>query len=196
MKLIEILRSLELHKLSILDACTGTGCIPLLLKKELAATDISAIDLSDRAIALADKNRRNCSLDITLLKDDVLSPTLSIPTALDLVVSNPPYIPEHDFDKPLLLNGPDLSVRRYEPHMALIGNLEFYRALVVNFVIPYKSKGLFFELGYEKQVAETVKHLPPNWSHGRYFDLAGNLRGVVAWLNGSIMESLQLLINE
>lgn len=194
MKLIDLLRPLKLPNLSILDACTGTGCILLLLKKELKEANVTAIDLSDKAIGLAEKNSQRCGIDISIFKENVLCPRMPITAGLDLVVSNPPYIPEHDFEKPLLLNGPDLSVKIYEPRMALVGHLEFYRALVEQFVIPYNSKGLVFELGYEEQVAETAKYLPFNWTHGTFHDLAGKLRCVVAWENGSIMEPLKLLL--
>lgn len=194
MKLIDELKKDGCGEISVLDACTGSGCIPLLVKNEMAAARVTALDYSDVAIALAQKNKERSGLEIEILKANVLE-MLQLPTnEFTLITSNPPYIPLSDYDKPLALNGPEASVRLYEPRMALVGHLEFYRALVLNYVIPLKCRGLVFELGYEDQVQETIVNLPPNWSHGRYFDLTGNLRCVIAWENGSSMELLKNLV--
>lgn len=194
MRLVEALRSNE-DDLSILDACTGTGCIPLLIKSELPHILVSAFDSSDKALAIALKNRELIGVAVDIIKVDVLEKS-ALNLKFDLVTSNPPYIPLCDYHKPLLSNGTSASVRQYEPRMALIGHLEFYTALVRNIVIPCRSQGLVFELGYEDQVEATAANLPPNWTYGRYYDLSWNLRCVVAWENRSKLECLKALVNE
>ncbi|WPK27098.1 hypothetical protein PUMCH_004471 [Australozyma saopauloensis] len=196
MKLVDVLRSAAVSDISVLDACTGSGCIPLLLKKELPALQVLAVDLSDKALHLALENMRRANVTIDVQKVDVLNYNAVPEQRFTLVTSNPPYIPASDFDKPLLLNGVDASVRLHEPRMALVGHLEFYRALARDIVPACHSEGVVLELGYEDQYLETIANLPLNWSHGRYFDLAGNLRCAIAWKNGSSMECLGRLVNE
>lgn len=196
MKLIEILKGIDHCGMNILDACTGTGCIPLLIKSELASTKVTALDWSDHALALAKKNREKYNLDLDIIKRDVLASGLFKEKLFTLITSNPPYIPKEDYDKPLALNGPEASVKLYEPRMALVGHLEFYQALVNSFVKSPDCEALVFEVGYEDQVAETARILPCNWSYGKYFDSSGNIRCIVAWKIGSKMECLQKMVNE
>ncbi len=130
------------HKspLRILDLCTGTGCIPLLLHALLAPTfphlQIAGVDISPAAIALAKENvahnialgylRQNdaksqlefCAGDICAETDGEAARTENQwvgNTAWDIVVSNPPYISPRDFDTTTAK-----SVRNYEPHEALV----------------------------------------------------------------------------
>lgn len=175
-------------ELSILDACTGTGCVPLLLALELPGAKVSAFDFSKFAVDLAARNMRHNNVWYDLQQRDLFTYQ---PDAATLVTSNPPYIPASDYDAGEL----DLSVRKYEPREALVGDVEFYRALVQRVVLPLKAKGLVFELGYEHQVRKTAKYLPDNWNCGSYIDGADNLRCVVAWEKGSSMYCLERLVN-
>lgn len=194
-RLVHVLRATS-PACSVLDVCTGTGCVSLLVKHALPDASVAAVDLSDQALSLARRNRDRHGLVVHIERMDVLSALGPGAGRFDVVVANPPYIPAQDYDKPELRNGPARSVRLYEPRMALVGHLEFYAALVLNVVVPSGSRGLVFELGYEDQVMHTAAHLPPGWAHGRYFDLVGNLRCVVAWERGSEYECLRELVNE
>ncbi|GEQ69359.1 hypothetical protein JCM33374_g3030 [Metschnikowia sp. JCM 33374] len=195
-KTAEVLGASSMKSLSILDACTGSGCIPLLLKYLLPQAQIQAFDFSEDAISLSSRNMEHTGLQVHFWKQDLFGfkVTGELPS-VDLVTSNPPYIPEEDYKKPVTLNGPEMSVRKYEPREALVGHLEFYKSLVDKMILPLKAKGLVFELGYEDQAMETAKNLPCGWSCGRYIDSANNLRCVVAWEDGSSMESLKHLVN-
>ncbi|OBA23646.1 modification methylase HemK [Metschnikowia bicuspidata var. bicuspidata NRRL YB-4993] len=182
--------------ISILDACTGSGCIPLLLKSLIPSAQVQAFDFSDAAIQLSLRNRKHSGIEVDFWKDDLFNfQALDRLPRVDLLTSNPPYIPENDYKKPLALNGPELSVRLYEPREALVGHLEFYEALIDKLILPLLSAGLIFELGYEDQVLRTAEKLPHDWLCGRYVDLANNLRCVVAWKRGSAMSFLRLLVN-
>lgn len=195
-KAAEVLDSSRKSPLSILDACTGSGCIPLLLKYLIPSAKILAFDFSKDAVDLSLQNKEETGLDVDFWKDDLFNLKVDSKLPLvDLVTSNPPYIPKEDYEKPLALNGPEISVKLYEPREALVGHLEFYEALVDKLVIPLLSTGLIFELGYEDQVIKTAERLPRDWSCGRYIDLAGNLRCVVAWKNGSQMAGLRGMVN-
>lgn len=111
----------------ILDIGTGSGCIALALKKKLPDVKITAIDKSEEALAIAQKNAIDLDLEIDLKRCDFLSEqdrkTL---TGADLIVSNPPYIGREE--EVVLAE----NVLAYEPHMALFADdnpLIFYKAI-------------------------------------------------------------------
>lgn len=113
-------RAKEIHAadptkhLSIVDVCTGSGCIAISVAKHLANCSITAIDLSPAAVAIANNNVQLHKLTdrIQVNVGDLLS---SIPDeSLDFVLSNPPYISEPEFDKL------EKTVREHEPRMALV----------------------------------------------------------------------------
>lgn len=179
----------------MVDACTGTGCIPLLMKHELRDWNVGAFDISDRAVNLAQVNCQILDVQVDVHYGDVFDKeTMKIWGKVDLITANPPYIPLQDYRKPVALDGPENSVRLFEPQLALVGNLEFYCALVENLVVPLECKGFVFELGYEEQAAATESMLSNNWGVGRYYDLAGKLRCVVGWRKDSELELLQQLV--
>ncbi|KAH6840969.1 S-adenosyl-L-methionine-dependent methyltransferase [Chaetomium sp. MPI-CAGE-AT-0009] len=125
--------------LTILDLCTGTGCIPLLLLHSLQATlppttpiTIHGVDISPSAIALARTNHAHNPPPtpsphhtLTFHQHDIFSPTLlpslqpnnnnSKKPKIDLLISNPPYISPSDFAR-----NTARAVRNYEPRLALV----------------------------------------------------------------------------
>lgn len=114
--------------LSILDIGTGSGCIAIALKKRLPGALIHACDISPEALAVARRNASALKADIDFLQLDILdsSQWTSLP-ALDLIVSNPPYIPikEKSLMSPHVVD--------HEPHLALFVKDEnpgvFYQAI-------------------------------------------------------------------
>lgn len=174
-------------KLSVLDVCTGSGCVALLLKHQIGEP-VAAVDLSDDAIALAEDNRESLKLDVEIQKGDVLQDNFystHFDKPFDLVVSNPPYIPKEDYEAPVSANGTERSVKLYEPRMALVGHLEFYKALVENVVKPLQCNAFVFELGYEDQANYTKLLLQPGWETATWKDSAGNLRCIYGWRSPS-----------
>jgi len=112
----------------ILDAGTGSGCIACALKHERPDAMVAAGDVSEAALAVARANGEALGLDIAWHHFDMTAPdaAAAVPGALDLLISNPPYVPDHEADT---LNA---VVRNYEPPEALFTGpdaLHFYRAL-------------------------------------------------------------------
>lgn len=113
----------------VLDIGTGSGCIPLAIKQQRPEADVVACDISDRALAIALRNAHALHLEVNFVHADLASPDFlrDVPDALDLLVSNPPYVPAEE--------APALApeVRDFEPHQALFVDrdpLHFYRLLV------------------------------------------------------------------
>lgn len=129
----------------ILDLCTGSGCIAWTLALEIPGAQVTAVDISEGALAVAsaqdfaDEMSRTCAVAPDFLKADVLSchpePSLchpersegSLPGHFDIIVSNPPYV--MDSEKALMRK----NVLDHEPHLALFvpddDPLLFYRAV-------------------------------------------------------------------
>ena len=114
------------ERLSILDIGTGSGCIPITLKRRLRKADVWACDISEGALDVARKNAENLGAEINFTQLDFLSSEQrdELPP-FDIIVSNPPYIPLHEKD------GMDINVRDFEPSTALFVTdddaLVFYR---------------------------------------------------------------------
>ena len=109
-------------KLKILDIGTGSGCIAISLAKEFKNASITAIDVSQEALEVAAKNSKihNCGNQIQLKLIDFKN----INSKFDLIVSNPPYLTNDQF------NDTDPEVKNFEPKLALVGGndgLKFYR---------------------------------------------------------------------
>jgi release factor glutamine methyltransferase len=99
---------------AILDLCTGSGCIPVALTRENKNFKITAIELSDLAIKIAEKNFNSVQPKPKLLKADVLALEPNFFTEkFDCIVSNPPYVTQADKLKM------EKNVLDFEPHMAL-----------------------------------------------------------------------------
>ena len=109
-------------KLKILDIGTGSGCIAISLAKEYKNASITAIDVSQEALEVAEKNSKihNCNNQIQLKLIDFNN----INSKFDLIVSNPPYLKNDEFDNT------DPEIKNFEPKLALVGGhdgLKFYR---------------------------------------------------------------------
>lgn len=185
----------HLPSLNVLDACTGTGCIPLLLKHRSPSWSVKAFDVAPEAVELAKLNSKSLGIDVGVHHHNLFDDLPKEYGEVDLVTSNPPYIPLGDYHKPVYLDGPEKSVRMYEPELALVGHLKFYKALIEKVVRPLNCSGFVFELGYEDQVEATIGLLGEYWEHGKLYDSAGKLRCVLGWRKGSSLEALQNMVN-
>lgn len=111
----------------ILDICTGSGCIPLLLRHELGSlpASILGIDVSTSAVELARENATLTRLDARFEQADIFAPDFTeqvisrLGGKADVVVSNPPYIPLEDWRQL------SRSVREWEDPRALVGEQVF-----------------------------------------------------------------------
>lgn len=112
----------------ILDVGTGSGCIAIGVARSVSDAKVSAIDISDAALAVARRNGERYAPTVEFVRGDALSAFDALfDEKFDVVVSNPPYIPQQD----IALMRP--NVVDYEPHMALFvpdnDPLIFYRSI-------------------------------------------------------------------
>lgn len=142
---------------SLLDVCTGSGCIAIALTKFGAFRDTTAVDISDAALAIARQNAERLliteAVDFTLLRSDMFSALAKrmedgALKRYDVIVSNPPYIPSAVVDEL------EPEVRDYEPRIALDGTadgLRFYRILAEESGHYLKPGGrIYLEIGYDQ----------------------------------------------
>jgi release factor glutamine methyltransferase len=146
----------------ILDIGTGSGCIPIALKKNLPEADVSAVDISTEALEVAKENAVSNKVDVMFIEADILSIDVDakIPREFTVIVSNPPYIT--DSEKAAMHN----NVLDHEPHLALFvpdaEPLLFYKA-ITDFATRHLQKGgaLYFEINaaYGKEIeAYMIQH--------------------------------------
>ena len=142
---------------NILDIGTGSGCIAISLKKNLAKFDVSAIDISADAVKTAESNAALNKVDINFIRQDILKYTEIELPKLNIIISNPPYVTLHD--KTQMHN----NVIDFEPHTALFvpedDPLIFYKAVADFALTNLLTDGLlFFEIN-ESYGKETVEML-------------------------------------
>ena len=151
-----ILNESENKKLNILDIGTGSGCIPISLAKNLKNAIISAIDVSEDALKIAQKNATLNKININFIKKDILAAD-SLSESYDVIVSNPPYVRE--LEKVEIQN----NVLENEPHLALFVSdddpLIFYNK-IADLAKKHLTKNgvLFFEIN-QYLGAETLEML-------------------------------------
>lgn len=132
------------QKCEILDIGTGTGCIPISLKTNLPQANVSAIDVSEKALEVAKRNAVLNKVDISFIQADILE-VEDLNQHFDIIVSNPPYV--RNLEKQEIKK----NVLDYEPHLALFVEdtdaLLFYRKIAQLALKNLSPNGLlFFEI--------------------------------------------------
>lgn len=126
--------------LRVLDLCTGSGCISWSMALELPGTEVTAVDISDGALAVASGQKFECDVPPKFIKADVLAGPVEGLGAFDMILSNPPYV--MDSEKALMRR----NVLDHEPWLALFVSdddpLIFYRAVAAWAKQLLKSDGL------------------------------------------------------
>lgn len=161
--------------LRIMDACTGSGCLAIALKKALPESDVCACDIGENALALAQQNAEENGCDIHFFQADVLGGNLNTSNnntdlqggqraneVYDIIVSNPPYVMEKEKAEM------EKRVLDYEPGLALFvpdeDPLVFYKALAlwsktalaeggvlaceINAALPVETADCFLDSGF------------------------------------------------
>ncbi len=131
--------------LTVIDLCSGSGCIPIALEKHLNCERVLGVELSDEAIGYMKQNIKLNGSSLEAVKGDVTDEKTAerLPFA-DIITANPPY-----------LTGEDMKVLQkevtFEPGTALFGGedgLDFYRQILINFKGRLVQGGLMaFEIG-------------------------------------------------
>lgn len=157
-ELVAWIASQEEPTAHVLDVGTGSGCIAIALRRRLHRGHVWAMDISPVALEIARRNAMRYAPDVEFVEGDALADFSQLfATKLDVVVSNPPYIPRSD----VRLMRP--NVTDYEPQLALFVDdddpLKFYRAIARTSRKLLRDGGrLYFEI-YEQFAGEMVDML-------------------------------------
>lgn len=133
----------------LLDLCTGSGCIAISLAVKGGFESVTATDLSEEALKVAERNARTHQVPIRFFQGDLFSalPQSEVKT-FDIITSNPPYIPT------AVIATLEPEVREHEPMMALDGTedgLKFYRQIAKEAGSWLKPGGsIYLEIGYDQ----------------------------------------------
>lgn len=169
--------ALKLQGLKILDIGTGSGVIPLVLKKHFPNAEVSTIDFSEKALEVAQRNSEFHQLNIKLIHADYLNFILN--ESYDIIISNPPYI---GIEEEVEIED---SVKGFEPTMALFSPtsdaLIFYKKIAEDCAQYLTENGMLFLEINQKLGVETLDLYVNNFSEARLVkDLSENDRFIVA----------------
>lgn len=163
--LIALLKPIQEKSLTILDLCSGSGCIALALGKAFRHATVIGADIDEQALILSRTNAQlNNITNVTFVASDLynhLPPT----KRYDLIVSNPPYISDEAW------HSLDASVSTWESYHALVAGddglaiikriiHDAYRFLRPDILRPYRLPNLYIEIGYDQgmAVAQLMEH--------------------------------------
>ena len=130
---------------SLLDMCTGSGCIAIVLKLEHDEVKVTGVDVSGEALKVACKNGSDLGADVSFVKSDLFKQVIG---KFNIIVANPPYI------RTAVIKELMPEVQDYEPHQALDGKedgLYFYRQIILQAKdFLFEDGCLAFEIGYDQ----------------------------------------------
>ena len=136
------------EKVKVVDIGTGSGCLAVTLDIEEKNMTVTATDISEEALDVAKLNNEKLNGNVTFIQGDMLKPLQGM--KFDILVSNPPYIPNHEYVENLVIDN--------EPSVALFGGedgLDFYKEIIKNAESILNDKYIIaFEHAYNK-----AKHL-------------------------------------
>ena len=166
----------KIQNLKLLDIGTGSGIIPITLKKHFPNAEISAIDISEKALEIAKKNAEFHQANIEFIQQDYLNTKLE--ENYDIIISNPPYI---GIEENIEIED---SVKGFEPNIALFSPtsdaLIFYKKIAKDGEKYLNENGMIF-LEINQKLGKETLELFSNYSESRLIkDLSGNDRFVFA----------------
>lgn len=145
--------------LAVMDLCTGSGCIAVALARNLPFSSVTAVDISEKALAVAKENAALTKTKIEFIKADVLDIKTTDGPEFDIIISNPPYIAESE------KADMNPNVLDHEPPLALFvpdsDPLKFYRAISMYAQKTLKPGGhLYFEINplYSSELVTMLKN--------------------------------------
>ena len=166
----------KIQNLKLLDIGTGSGIIPITLKKHFPNAEIFAIDISEKALEIAKKNAEFHQANIEFIQQDYLNTKLE--ENYDIIISNPPYI---GIKENIEIED---SVKGFEPNIALFSPtsdaLIFYKKIAKDGEKHLNENGMIF-LEINQKLGKETLELFSNYSESRLIkDLSGNDRFVFA----------------
>jgi release factor glutamine methyltransferase len=148
LQLDELFSDVDVYpRINCADIGTGSGALAITLVADEPRVQMYATDISEEALVVARKNAESFAPDITFLVGDMLAPLIEQGITLDVLVSNPPYIPEEEAVSAIVADN--------EPHVALFGGkdgLNFYRVILeqAKRVLARDQYLLAFEIGHDQ----------------------------------------------
>ena len=156
-ELVEWVMEIAQPDTALIDFCTGSACIALAIKNQLPTATVYGTDVSKEALDLSKENASALKLGVEFILHDALSdqvPSTLTEQSIDIIVSNPPYIPELDKQEM------QANVLDFEPHLALFVENEnaliFYKAIALQAAKLLKKNGLLFFEIHERLAQETA----------------------------------------
>jgi len=159
----------------VLEVGVGSGAVAIALKKQLPSLDMTAVDISREALAVAKRNALKHDVEIRLIQGDLAH---AVRGSFDLVVANLPYVPAETWDQL------PIDVREYEPRLALDGGkngLVIVERLIKEVVRVLQKGSVILEIGVDQNESGS-RYLETHGFHVSRCrrDLAGIPRIVVA----------------
>ncbi|HJG55140.1 peptide chain release factor N(5)-glutamine methyltransferase [Staphylococcus arlettae] len=161
---------------TIVDIGTGSGNIPIMLKKLMPTLNVYATDIASETLEIARQNARQHEVDIQFLLGDTLNPLIEQGIKLNGLISNPPYIENNEAT---LMSD---TVLDYEPHRALFAEdngLAIYKAILRNLpAVLCEGAPVVFEIGHNQgdKLCEIINELYPHIKVAVLKDINNNNR--------------------
>ncbi len=171
----------DLDVIHTADIGTGSGAIAITVAKEEDKVDMIATDISVDALKTAKENALNNEAKISFMAGDMVKPLIEQGVKLDVLISNPPYIPQEE--------EMETSVVDFEPHVALFGGndgLFFYRSIFEDCSKVLKDKAFMaFEMGWDQRerMSALVEEYLPNDTYEFVQDINGKDRMLFVYHN-------------
>ncbi|UOE55354.1 peptide chain release factor N(5)-glutamine methyltransferase [Bacillus sp. CMF12] len=170
----------SLNGLEMADIGTGSGAIAVTMKLEKPELNVTATDIYGPTLELAEKNAEQNGAEIDFFQGDLLQPLISKGKKFDIILSNPPYIPERDIEWMSDI------VTKHEPHRALFAGedgLDLYKRFMEELPAVIKDRALIgFEVGagQSEAVSALLKQVFPQANVETVYDINGKDRMVFA----------------
>ena len=157
--------------IDLIDVGTGSGAIAISLACEEPKLKVSASDISDGAIDVAKKNAKTNNSNVEFMVGSMLDPFINNNIKVDIIVSNPPYIPSSE--------ALESSVVDFEPNIALFGGedgLYFYNEILSKASLVLNDNGLIaFEIGFDQAV--NITNLAKKYFNNSKIDVVKDING-------------------
>lgn len=164
----------RLSPFTLLDLCTGSGCIAIALKKAFPAAEVTAVDVSPAALEIAQENASNNGTGVHFIQADILGSQFSI------IISNPPYV--RDSERSQMQR----NVLEYDPALALFvpddDPLRFYKAIAAIAKEHLAEDGLLVVEINEALAGETCTLLK---SYDFTTEVHTDFRGKARWISAT-----------
>lgn len=154
---LRAIETLRVFGPKVLDLCSGSGCIPIAIKRARPDADVTAMELSEDALVYLRRNAKELCGEIKIEQGDVFTYQQRLEDGqFDLITANPPYVTPADYED-------NIEELAHEPRMAFLGGedgLDFYRHIAPAYLPKLKAGGcLIFETGFDQTdaVAELMQ---------------------------------------